>query len=566
VRITLRPCLLAALVLLVAFALAGAAPAPSRATAQAPALEWRDCDGSFECATLAVPLDYAQPSGRQIELALVRAPAREPQERIGTLLANPGGPGASAIDFLRAWSRILDRDIRDRFDLVAFDPRGVGESTPLLCHDDIQRLIGLDPDPATDDEWAEVSRVLQQFADLCAQRGGDLLPHLGSLDVVQDMDRVRAALGEDQITYVGYSYGTVLGALYAEEFPDRVRAMVLDGPVDLSLSPDELNIQQALGFERAFGHFLEDCRERECVLAEDGRDPAAAIDELTARVRERPVPSSGADRPAGPGETMTAIVSALYRKAFWPSLANAVEHGLEGDGTWLVQMADGLWDRHGDEYGNLFEMNAAVNCLDYTYAPDLAHYQALARRAAAQAPRFGAAIAATGLVCSLWPAPPHPVGVPDAALAPPLLVVGTTGDPATPFEWALATRRQLPTSVLLTHEGEGHTAYASGNHCIDEVVDTYLLTLALPQDGAICGLEADPRAPATPPAAAAATAAPTAGPTEAAAPPASQQPAEPDSATGGVPWIWIVIGTAGAAAIVLAAAITVARVRGVRRS
>jgi pimeloyl-ACP methyl ester carboxylesterase len=540
---------------------------PGTATAQAPALEWSDCGGGFECATLAVPLDYAQPAGRAIDIALVRMPARKPEERIGALLSNPGGPGASGINFMRGWTRAVDGDIRDRFDLVSFDPRGVGQSTPLLCHDDIQKLLALDPEPATDDEWAEVRSALQQFADLCAQRGADLLPHLGSLDVVQDMDRIRAALGEQQITYVGYSYGTVLGALYAEEFPQRVRAMVLDGPVDLSLTPDELNLEQAEGFEQALDHFIEDCRERQCVLAQGGRDPAAAIDELRERAREQPIPSSNADRPAGPGETLTAIVSALYRKEFWPSLANAIEQGLDGDGSWLVQMTDGLWGRHGDDYSNLFEVNTAVNCLDYTYAPDLAHYEELAKQAAAVAPRFGASIGATGLVCSLWPAPSNPVGVPEAADAPPLLVVGTTGDPATPFGWALATRRDLVTSTLLTREGEGHTAYVGGNHCIDGIVNAYLLTLARPEDGAICGTDAEPRAPATPPASAfpprgsAAQVTVTPVGTAVTAPAARRE--VPDSG-GGVPWLWLGIGMGGLV-IGFATAITTVRLRHPRR-
>jgi pimeloyl-ACP methyl ester carboxylesterase len=490
-----RLAVLVSLVFAAASVLGGARPS---AQAQAPQLAWESCNGSFECATLSVPLDYAQPSGRHIEVALIRAPAHNPEERIGVLVTNPGGPGASGIDYLRGWSRIVDDEVRDRFDLVSFDPRGVGESTPLLCHDGIQRMLALDPHPATADEWAEVRRVTQEFVDLCVERGGDLLPHLGSQDVVRDMDRIREALGEEQLTYVGYSYGTVLGALYAETFPDRVRAMVLDGPVDLSLSADELNITQALGFERALDHFLEDCRAGPCELARDGRDPAAAIEELLARVEEAPIPSSNADRPAGPGEALTGIVSALYSEAFWPSLARAVQSGLDGDGTWLVQMADGLWGRSGEEYDNLFEMYSAVTCLDYAYSRDPAHYVELTERAAAVAPRFGAALGSSSLICGLWPAPSKPIGVPDGNGAPPLLVVGTTGDPATPYEWALAARRDLVTSVLLTYEGEGHTAYAGGSTCIDGLVNAYLLTLATPEDGTTCGLEGEPQPPPTP--------------------------------------------------------------------
>ncbi len=537
--------LLAGLALIAVLAVIELARPAASVEAQATpstSLAWSDCHGGYECATLGVPLDYGSPDGRQIDVRLIRAPARNPEERIGVLLSNPGGPGASAIGFLRGWARILDDDVRDRFDLVAFDPRGVGESTPLHCNDDIQRLLALDPDPATQDEWSEVERAVRDFTSLCAERGGELLPFLGSQDVVRDMDRIRAALGEEQISYVGYSYGTVIGALYAEAFPDRVRAMVLDGPVDLSLTPDELGIEQALGFERALDHFLEDCRERQCELAQGGRDPAAAIEELFARVREAPIPSSGADRPAGPGETQTGVASALYRKTFWPSLARAVQSALDGDGTWLVQMADGLWGRRGEEYDNSFEMNAAVNCLDYPYARDVAHYMDLTVRGEAAAPRFGASLGPGGLICGLWPALPKPAPLPDGAGAPPLLVVGTTGDPATPYEWALATRRDLVTSVLLTHEGEGHTAYASGNHCIDAVVNAYLLDLVAPEDGTTCGFEAGPRPPATPVAAGLAPRSSSTQQTPTPVPtvvqPGQGAPDEPRSTPGGWALLW----------------------------
>ena len=234
-------------------------------------------------------------------------------------------------------------------------------------------------------------------------------------------------------------------------------------------------------------------------------------------------------------------MAALYRQSFWPSLANAVQSALDGDGTRLVRMADGLWGRSGAEYDNSFEMNAAVNCLDYAYARDPAHYEELARQAAVRAPRFGAALGSSGLVCGLWPAAPEPIGVPDAAGAPPLLVVGTTGDPATPFEWALATRRDLVTSVLLTHEGEGHTAYASGSRCVDDVVNAYLLTLALPQDGAICGTDGAPRTPPTPPASGAFS--PRSG--------ASQgTPAARRSADGTYWWVWAIVAGAVVAPVV----------------
>src|SRR5262245_42906401 len=207
---------------------------PVRPAHAAPGtLNWSSC-GSFECASLAVPLDYANPSGRQIELALIRQKAKDPSNRIGSLLVDPGGPGGSGVEFLRQWAPVVPRDIQNRFDLVGFDPRGVGQSSPLLCHDDIQKFAAIEPRPRSDAQWQSVFAVTKGFADLCAQRSDGILPFLGSVNVVRDMDGIRQALGDAKLTYVGFSYGTVLGQVYADMFPDKVRAIVLDGPEDLS--------------------------------------------------------------------------------------------------------------------------------------------------------------------------------------------------------------------------------------------------------------------------------------------------------------------------------------------
>jgi pimeloyl-ACP methyl ester carboxylesterase len=477
------------------------------AEAQQPMLAWAPCGGAFECATLNVPLDYANPDARSIELALVRQPARDPSRRIGALLLNPGGPGASGLDITRALAPWLADEIRQRFDIVGFDPRGVGQSTPLLCHDDVQRLGGLEPEPDSADEWADVIRVNREFAELCARRGGDLLPHLGSLNVVRDMDRIREALGDEQISYLGYSYGTVLGALYADQFPERLRAAVLDGAVDIGLPAEELMAVQAVGFERVFERFVADCKQRGCAL---GDDPAAEVDRVLERSRERPIPAANADRPAGPGEVQLGIVQSLYRPQLWPTLERAIAAARDGDATTLVGLADLYLGRRGGTYDNSYAANAAVNCLDYAFPRDIERYQTtLAAALEQRAPRFGRAFAASAIPCALWPAPPQPIALTNADDTAPLLVIGTTHDPATPFAWALGLRADLPDSLLLTHEGDGHTIYGLGNRCVDSTVNTYLLTLSVPQDGAICGAtDGMPRTPPTPPAAAVATADP----------------------------------------------------------
>ncbi|HEY7270539.1 MAG TPA: alpha/beta fold hydrolase, partial [Dehalococcoidia bacterium] len=250
--------------LVVVLALAGFILYSGTARAAAEGLDWHAC-GVFQCATLTVPLDYDHPEGRQIDLSVVRQPARDQSQRIGSLFVNPGGPGGSAVDFLRAWAPTLAPDIRDRFDVITFDPRGVGESTPLECHDNIQQLAALPPAPGSDAEWQEIADADKSFADLCAERAGGTLPYLGTVNVARDIDRLREALGEDKISYFGYSYGTEMGQVYAGLFPQRVRAMVLDGAVDLALSGDQVDFEQAMAFEKAYDHFLQDCESRSCL-------------------------------------------------------------------------------------------------------------------------------------------------------------------------------------------------------------------------------------------------------------------------------------------------------------
>ncbi len=503
-----------------------------------PSLAWAACGGRLQCAAVSVPLDYSLSGGRRIEVALIRQPARDPARRIGVMLTNPGGPGGSGVDFVRAWAGQLGSEIQDRFDIVGFDPRGVGDSTPALdCHDNIQQLAGLDPNPSTPATWAEVQRVTRAFADLCASRASDLLPHLGSLDVVRDMDQIRAALGEQTVTYLGYSYGTVLGALYADRFPDRVRAVVLDGPVDLTRSADDLAATQSLGFEGELTRYLDDCRAAKCALATGGRDPQNAVDTLLTQAGRQPIPSAAADRPAGAGETLLAITAALYSPRSWPGLTRALQQGLNGDGSGLIRIADRYLDRSGSGYANSSEMNAAVNCLDYGGYRDPAHYVALAARLARDAPHFGAASAEANLMCAYWQPTPQPLGVPHAHAAPPILMVAATRDPATPLPWALNLRLQLDTAVLLTREGDGHTSYASGNACIDSVVNAYLVSLALPQDGATCAGGPTPQPPATPlPARVQRDVAPSA-----ATPVAAPAPAAPGPTTARLASTWAVV-------------------------
>jgi pimeloyl-ACP methyl ester carboxylesterase len=460
-----------------------ATPAPVASLPPPPPISWRECD-FYECAEFAVPLDYANPGLGEITLALTRLPAGDPSRRIGSLFVNPGGPGGPAIEFLRLIAFPFPFEIKQRFDLVAFDPRGVGESDPILCGDNVQGLLALDPDPRTDAEWQAVVDTVQEFTNLCAERAGDALPFYGTINVARDMDRIRQAMGEDKITYLGYSYGTSIGQVYADLFPGSVRAMVLDGALDASLSPDQRNLEQILAFEAALGRFMDYCRDTACFDV----DPLVAIETLIERAGEAPIAAPGADRPLSQGEVVWGLISSLYARFQWGGLANAIGDALDGDGSRMLRLLDDLWGRNEDgSYDNFFEANNAVNCLDQAVDRDPEHHRMLSAEFAQQAPIFGTWGGFINVICALWQAGPSPTSTPRGAGAPPIIVIGNTGDPATPYKWSVALSQQLESAVLLTNDAEGHTAYLQGDLCIEDIVDAYFLDLEVPPQGASCG-------------------------------------------------------------------------------
>ena len=460
-------------------------PVPTPALPPAEPIAWTECgSGPFDCAEYDVPLDYADPQGATITLALRRLPAEDPSRRTGLLFVNPGGPGGSTIDILSGWARSLPSELRARFDVILFDPRGVGHSSPLLCHDNVQELLGLNPYPETDADWQVIIDATRRFTEACAAAGRDILPHVGTRNAARDMDRLREAEGEATITYFGYSYGTTLGQVYADLFPTHVRAMVLDGAVDNSLPPDDLNLEQIRGFEAAFQRYLADCAASQCITG----DPAATVQSLIDEVSEEPIPVVDGDRPVGSGELINAILGSLYSRATWPFLTAGLNAGLDGDGSTLLFLADNFAGRQDDgEYSNLVEAHKAVTCLDSASERDPEHHIGLADNFEAEAPFFGRPASQFGLFCAFWEAEPEPLVAPRASGAPPILVIGTTGDPATPYKWAVSLSQQLESGVLLTRDGEGHLAYRYGNTCIDEAVESYLLDLTVPPKGMVCG-------------------------------------------------------------------------------
>ena len=470
---------------------ASAAPSPSPSVAPSPtppepvALAWQPCEEGFECAVLPVQLDAADPAAGSVELAVTRKAAAAPAERLGSLVVNPGGPGASAVDYLQAAWQQIPEPVRARFDLVALDPRGVGRSAPVRClpTPELDDYFALDPDPDDEAELQALQEGNQALVDGCEQTSGQLLPHVSTAEAAQDLDLLRASLGDEGLTYLGYSYGTSIGAAYLEQFPDRVRAMVLDGGIDPTLTWDALLAGQSAGFDTALSAFLADCERTRCAFRQAVQgDLAVAFDALQDRVEQEPLPGDG-ERTVGPGEFSLGVGAGLYNKENgWPAIAQGLAGATSGDGSTLLALSDSYLDRDEDGYANVSEANLSVNCIDRPWPRETAPYLELADRVEAAAPRFGRAIALSGMACALWPAPvvgePGPV---TGAGAPPVLVVGTTRDPATPFAWSQALADQLESGVLLTYDGDGHTVYRAGApECVRAVVDTYLLAATPP--------------------------------------------------------------------------------------
>ena len=470
-------------------------PVPTATATQPTAsLRWSDCGDPFQCATLSVPLDYRNAGGRRITLALIRLPASDPLRRIGSLLTNPGGPGGSGIDYVRqAGETTFSSELRSHLDIVGWDPRGVGESTPVTCVDAAayDRLYHLDPTPDTPEEKQALIDGSKEFVAACQARSGDLLPFMTSEDTARDMDQIRAALGDSKLTYLGFSYGTLLGTVYAGLFPDHVRALALDGALDPAQSSVESLVTQAVGFEHALNAFLADCARRPSCQFNSGGRPGEALDKLMAGIDATPLPATaiGDARLVGQGEAWTGLLYALYSRDSWSILAQGLALAQRGDGSILLLMADAYNSRNADgTYSNMFAAFFATACTDNVVPTDPAAADELAPRLTREAPRLGAVFAygTLGYACTFWPI--HATkdrGAIRAEGAPPILVIGTSGDPATPFEWAQNLAGELASGVLLTRKGEGHTGY-SDSPCVQGHVDDYLINLKVPPANTVC--------------------------------------------------------------------------------
>jgi pimeloyl-ACP methyl ester carboxylesterase len=488
-------------VLVLGLAVMAAAPAGSAApTASSPSpssssppssssLTWADCGGGFQCATMPVPLDPSSPD-RTVGLAVIRARARDAGRRIGTLVLNPGGPGVPAVAFLRGVASTLPAPVRDRFDLAAFDPRGVGESDPVRCLDSLDPVFDQSFEPQTDADHVALVDAMTTLAQQCAVRNGDLLAHVSTADAVRDLEQLRVALGEQRLSFVGYSYGTFLGASYAQAHPDRVRAVVLDGPVDPTMSARAVTLAQVRGFEHVLDDFLADCSDHPGCAFHHGGGAAAAYDALRARAARSPLPTGDrAGRTLNQTRFDAAVLQQLYLgRSAWPALAESLAAAEHGDASTLLSGADSFVGRSDDgRDDHALESFWAVTCLDGPVVTGVAAAAALERRAVALAPRLGAFVVNNSLPCSVWPVPPRrPTGRLTAAGAPPILVIGTTEDPATPLAQARSLAGSLRRGRLLVAAGEQHTSFDNGNECVDTIVTRYLVDRRVPRVGTRC--------------------------------------------------------------------------------
>ena len=452
-------------------------------------LEWSECSDGFECSSFSVPIDYANPADGAMQISVIRKLATG--TALGSLILNPGGPGGSGIEYTTYAEYVVSDTLRENFDIVGFDPRGVGFSTPVECLDNEQteEYIALDGSPDDQTEIDQAQAMSELFAQSCATNSPDTYKFLDTISAARDVDILRELLGDEKLNWLGKSYGTFLGATYADLFPERVGRMLLDGAIDPTLTNEKLSYGQALGFELALTRFVDDCvTKSDCPLSASGAAGASEVGDLLIELDANPITLDDGRLFTQAMGTL-GVVGSLYDKQYgWPELRTNLGLAFDGDFSGLASSVDFYTGRQSDgSYkDNSNDAIAAVNCLDRPDRATTEQTVALASEWKKVAPNFGEYLAWSNIGCSYWQA--EATGVPKEITAPgtpTILVVGTVNDPATPYAWSQALAAQLSKGVLLTLDGDGHTAYYQGSKCIDEIVDNFYLT-GEAEDGITC--------------------------------------------------------------------------------
>ena len=457
-------------------------------------LTWTPCDDNLQCAWLTVPLDYSDPSGATITIRVNKAPAKGPAPRQGALVINPGGPGASGLDFTSYTANSIAPKVNAAFDIVGFDPRGVGKSAPITCVTGRQTtaLLETDATPSNPDQVKHAMDMASIVGRGCLAKSPNLARHVGTENTVRDMDILRAALGDQKLNWLGWSYGTYLGTLYLEAFPDRVGRFVLDGALDPANDIMQVSRGQSHGFQVAVSRFAADCaRHASCAYKGGTKAVLAGINRLLAGLDTKQIKTDDPKRPLTQADALSAIFYSMYSPIIWPSLRIGLKEATQGNGSGLMAIADIAAERTGpNTYGNNAESAFyAISCWDVPPPPGQAGLAAAAARwsKGAPVPEMAKSMAWGNAPCSTWYGHSGRVPAPAASTTTaPVVVVGTLYDPATPYPWAVSLSKQLPTSTLLTFRGDGHTAYGNGSACINKAVEAYLLTGTTPAPGLVC--------------------------------------------------------------------------------
>lgn len=455
-------------------------------------------DPKFDCARVNVPLDYAKPDGPAAQVALLRQKATGP--KIGSLFFDPGGPGASGTSYLANASSRMPKELGQRFDLIGFDPRGTGASTPKIdCLDDKENdaertKVFADPSPAG---VAAAEADSKSYADRCSQRVGvDVLANMGTRDAAKDMDVLRAAVGDQKMNYVGYSYGTELGTAYAEAFPRNVRSLVLDGAIDPTQTTVDSSVKQAAGFQQAFENYAKWCATQPqdrapCPVGTDPAQATRAFNKIVQPLIDKPVPV-GDGRTLSFEDAVTGVTQALYVSEYWPILSRGISEVASGQGRVLQVLADSYYERDDKgRYSNMLEAFQAISCVNQKPVTDPAEVRELNEKSDQAAPfrSTGRGVVSAKDPCGFWPVPPtSEPHTPNVQGLPPVVVVSVTGDPATPYQAGVDLAQQLK-GALIKVNGEQHTASLQGNSCLDDKVVSYLVDLKSPDDGAECTLD-----------------------------------------------------------------------------